>query len=61
VSISKSNYFYLVRVGQAINLWVFPLEMNQSLVIVLANSCVLLFVDAMYYSYGVNGKACAEK
>ena len=36
--------------------------MNQSLgVIVLANSCVLLFMDAVYYSYGVNGKACAEK
>jgi len=36
--------------------------MKQSLVvIVLANSCVLLFVDAMYYSYGMNGKACAEK
>jgi len=34
--------------------------MNQSLVvIVLAN--VLLLVDAVYYSYGVNGKACAEK
>jgi len=24
-------------------------------------SCVPLFVDAVYYSYGVNGKACAEK
>jgi len=36
--------------------------MSQSLgVILLANSCVLLFVDSVYYSYGVNGKACAEK
>jgi len=25
VSINKSNYFYLVRVEQAINLWAFPL------------------------------------
>jgi len=27
----------------------------------LANSCVLLFVDAVYYSYGVKGKTYAEK
>jgi len=31
VSINKSNYFHLVKVEQAINLWVFPLE-NESII-----------------------------
>jgi len=49
-------------VEQAINLWVFPLE-NELIIscYCISYSCVLMFVDAVHYSYGTNGKACAEK
>jgi len=48
---------------QAINLWAFPLG-NESIISCACyciNSCVLLCVDVVYYSYGVHGKARAEK
>jgi len=56
---SKQIKLFLLQ--YTINLWAFPLVNESIISCYCINSCMLLCVDVVYYSYGVNGKVRAEK